>query len=133
MFNLKKCLVLITLNLTVSIFSIAQNDTLDITNGKWTLCSNTAEFSTDYKCINGWTTYEFDYSGNFIESQGPLSWQGVYQFSGNSLTLDRDDPKNGEYPEIKYDIIWINSDRFYSIGQEGKKGPVVYTYFERIK
>ena len=133
MLNLNLGSFFVILNLTAHNFSIAQSDSLDVTQGKWILCTNTIAFSADYQCIDGWTTYEFDDSGNFIESQGHLSWEGVYQFSENSLTLDRDDPDNGEYPEIKYEIIWINSDRFYSIGQEGKKGPVVYTYFERIK
>lgn len=106
-------------------------DTLNLTFGKWTVCTE-MKLSSDYKCTNGWTNYSFEENGNFVENQGAIKWYGKYKLNGTNLTLKRNDEKNVMYGENTYTIIWLDKNKFYSIGQEGPNGPKVYTCFERI-
>ena len=110
-------------------------DSLNLTNGKWTVCTE-VKFSADYKCTNGWTNYNFEENGAFTETQEERKWHGTYKFSGNTLTITRNDVTSkglvAKYGENIYTIIWLDKNRFYHKSNDGPEG-IVYTYFERIK
>lgn len=110
-------------------------DTLNLTIGKWTVCT-TNIFFPDYKCNNGWTNYIFYDDGTFLETQSEIKANGIYKINGNSLFIKRNDISDKgsktTYQGSTYQIVWLDKNRFYNKSKDGPEG-IVYTYFERIK
>lgn len=103
-------------------------DTINFTNGKWTVCTDN-KFSPDYKCTNGWTNYNFNKDGTYIETQKDYKGNGTYKFNGNALFIK---PNYAGLSGNTFSIIWLDKNRFYNISKDSHEG-IVYTYFERIK
>ena len=77
--------------------------------------------------------YVFLSDGKFIEFQKKHKHRGVYKLSATELELELDDtPMLPSHPHSS-PVIWLNNDLFYTTGQEGKNGAIVFSYFKRIK
>ncbi len=110
-----------------------------ISGGKWRVCVS-MQYSDTFQCTQGYTNYEFTADGRCKENQpGVLDGKkvaykmGDWELSGNTLIIDPDDGKTYTFFPHTYEIIWLDADRFYSVGTEGPGGPTVYTYFQRSK
>lgn len=134
--NPTKKIILATILTLINFIAFSQ-DTLIINpdfqlSGTWTVCTETT-FSKDYKCTNGYINYTFNKNNKFTEHQGKRNWKGKYKINGNYLSIKRNDTKFVKHGTNSYNIIWLDENRFYSIGQEGPGGIDVFTYFEKIK
>jgi hypothetical protein len=139
--NIFKTLISTFLIIFLSPFVQGQDttSTFNLTGGKWTVCTD-MKFSKDYQCDKGYTSYEFFKNETFKEDRQPIYMgkkmpyvPGKWTLVGNTLTIDEDDDKyHKAFPNV-YNIIWLDSNRFYATGQEGPGGPTVYTYFQRTK
>ena len=136
-----KTLISTILIVFLSFFAQGQDTILiyNLTGGKWTVCAD-MKFFKEYQCDKGYRSYKFFKHGTFKENKQTIYMvkkkryvKGKWTLEGNTLTIDEDDDKYHKvFPNV-YNIIWLDSNRFYTTGQEGPGGPTVYTYFQRTK
>lgn len=110
--------------------------------GKWKVCVTMDLKDTVTPCETfSFVTYDFYEDGTYTDSGKYIvngkSYpypQGSWQYDGNTLTV-----KPGKIPDvlyrspIEYPVVWVNDTIFYSEGREGENGPLVYTYFIKVK
>lgn len=119
--------------------SISDKTSKDLIGGVWEVCVS-MDFKNDYKCDKGFVSREFFSDGTWKENNPYVcgsvtfpTYNGTWTFNSNILVTNYDDTKCITRYPIEYDIIWLDDDKFYTIGTEGKNGPTVYTYFHRRK
>lgn len=113
-------------------------DTLSITDGKWVICTDTS-FVEKFICAKPTSGLEFSPDGRYKEYPKTQTdpnkpfLEGSWTLKGKTLTLDQDDtPGTKEFPRT-YTITWVDKNRFYSTDKEGKAGPQLYVYFQRLR
>ena len=118
--------------------SPAGKDSFTVVGGKWIVCADTT-LKTNYECTNPYSGFEFLDSGVYREYPKTLTdpskkyLQGKWTLSKNEFTLDQDDePGTMEMPRTYY-IVWVDSNHFYSNNKDGKAGPPMFVYFQRVK
>lgn len=117
-------------------------DSINIRNsliiGKWTQCHD-RNLNKLYKCDSINYIYVFKLDNTYTEQQEfPSTHEsyfmtGKWSLDGSILTIDRDDTESTKFYPIIKKIKWVNDDFFYFTGREGKRGPIIYTYYQRIK
>lgn len=116
----------------------AVKDSFSVTGGKWITCVDTT-LSKNYVCVNPYTGFEFLPGGVYREYPKTMTdptkkyLQGKWNLNKNEFTLDQDDePGTKEMPKT-YLVMWTDKDHFYASNKDGKAGPPVYVYFQRVK
>ncbi|MBJ6111673.1 hypothetical protein JAO73_21810 [Hymenobacter sp. BT523] len=105
--------------------------------GAWSHCQGVEKIDTTGKCLdNDYYTKHSDYfvftaDGKFYQSQDGVKSAGVWKLTEAELTLDYNDTRNSISPPFTRPIAWVNNSLFYEIGQEGKGGVLVFTYYRR--
>jgi hypothetical protein len=106
--------------------------------GRWTQCLD-LKLDSLIVCDNRSITFSFESDNTFFEYQDfpeyNLSFElpGHWSLINNQLLLKRDDSIETKYSPSKHTIIWINKNLFYTTGKEKKNGPLVFTYYQRLK
>jgi hypothetical protein len=143
MYSSSRILFILITASTILTSSFAQNisdkTSNDLISGVWEVCVS-MEFKDTYQCDKGFVSYEFYADGTWKENNPYVcggvtfpSYNGIWTFSSNSLVTTYDDTKCITRYPVERDIIWLDNDRFYTIGTEGENGPTVYTFFKRRK
>jgi len=119
--------------------SISIKTSSDLVGGIWEVCTS-RDFKNDYQCNKGVVSYEFFADGTWRENNpytcGGItfpSYNGTWSFSSNNLVLTYDKTSCITRYPVEDNLIWLDNDRFYTIGTEGKNGPTVYTFYKRRK
>lgn len=113
-------------------------DKTKLISGTWKECQD-LKFDPHFNCNKETIIYifnsDFTYSEkqNFPEEKINTTKYGKWSLVNKQLTLDLDDIENHKFRPFTNPVFWINNDLFYLKGREGKDGPIVYTYFQRIK
>lgn len=135
----KETITLILLFSSCLTFSQDSISTRTIVGGRWSICTST-KFSKNFQCTKGFTSFEFFEDGTYKENQKRICDKtemeyasGKWKIARNILTIDEDDSKCRKSGPRTYKIIWLDNNRFYVKGREGRWGPRVYTYFQRSK
>ncbi len=105
--------------------------------GSWKEC-HSLKFDPHFNCEKNIiyvfnSDYTYSEIQNFPEDKINTTKYGKWGLTNKHLTLDLDDIENHKFPPFTDPIFWINNDLFYLKGREGKDGPIVYTYFQKIK
>jgi hypothetical protein len=107
--------------------------------GSWSHCQGVEKIDTTGKCLdNDYYSKHSDYfvftaDGKFYESQDGVKSAGVWKLTEAELTLSFNPTRNNISKPYTEPIAWINNNLFYGIGQEGKGGVLVFTYYRRIR
>ena len=128
--------------LLASQFGLAQgnkvNDAGILLDGTWNSCV-TNKYSREFSCVESKNKYEFFDDGTYSETrkkniEGSLltTVMGTWSLSGNVLTLKENDSESHKPQSRVKKIKWLNNNLFYFWGREGKHGPKMYTYFQRV-
>jgi hypothetical protein len=132
--TLTSSLLLITSSVLYGQLAIDQRKKFIV--GSWSWCQCVAEFDSTGLCKgSNYSRYDWHFvfaaNGTYYESQEGRKQMGKWKLTNAELTLDNDD-KSGyiSYP-VTQPVTWINEDLFYVTGQEGTKGPLVFSYFRR--
>ncbi|GAL87110.1 hypothetical protein MYP_4340 [Sporocytophaga myxococcoides] len=88
----------------------------------------TGRFNNDQK-----KDYHSSEKQNFPGDGINTSKYGKWSLTDKQLTLDFDDTDSRKPRPYTNPIFWVNNDLFYLKGREGKNGPIVYPYFQRVK
>ncbi len=107
--------------------------------GKWSICYS-SKFDKSKNCDSIFK-YEFFENGTYFENRNTtcnyqqyIGVKGKWLKKKNKLTLSEDEYcETLKKRQITRKIKWINNDKFYEVGREGKNGPKINTYFMRIK
>jgi hypothetical protein len=126
--------------------SVSGGQSTDNLKGTWTVCiAGEKEFSPDYHCKIGFKSYNMSADGSYNVDIRPACngdtapfLRGKWKLKGDRLTLKNEDwicPKGGakfSYSAEKIKIVWLDKNRFYTIGQEGEGGEKLFIVYERI-
>jgi hypothetical protein len=117
--------------------STSVNDSFTVAGGKWVVCADTV-LKKDFNCTEPYTGFEFLAGGIYREyPKAPTDpnkkfLQGKWMLNKNELTIDQDDePGTMELPRT-FLIVWSDKNHFYSSNKDGKAGPPMYVYFQRL-
>ena len=112
-------------------------DSFSVVGGKWIVCADTT-LNKEYNCTAPYSGFEFLAGGVYREYPKTLAdpnkkfLQGKWTLNKNEFTLDQDDePGTLEMPKT-YLIVWSDKNHFISSNKDGKAGPPMYIYFQRI-
>lgn len=113
-------------------------DKSKIITGSWKECHD-LKFDPHFNCNKESIIYVFNSDFTYSEKQnfpgdGIITTKiGKWSLTDKQLTLDLEDIDNRKSCPFTNPIFWVNNDLFYLKGREGKNGPIVYTYFQRVK
>ena len=117
--------------------SPSSKDNFTVVGGKWIVCADTT-LKKDFNCMEPYTGFEFFAGGIYREYPKTLTdpnkkfLQGKWTLNNNEFTIDQDDePGTMEMPKT-FIIVWSDKNRFYSNNKDGKAGPPIYVYFQRV-
>ena len=112
-------------------------DNFTVVGGKWIVCADTS-LKTDFNCTDPYSGFEFLAGGVYREYPKTLTdpnkkfLQGKWILNKNEFTIDQDDePGILEMPKT-FLIVWTDKNHFISSNKDGKAGPPMYIYFQRI-
>ena len=112
-------------------------DTFSVVGGKWIVCADTT-LKNNHDCTNPYSGFEFMQGGTYKEYPRTVTdpkkpiLTGKWMLNKNEFTLDQDDtPGVLELPKT-YMIVWIDRNHFYSNNKDGKGGPNMFVYFQRV-
>jgi hypothetical protein len=112
-------------------------DSFTVAGGKWIVCADTT-LKKEFNCTEPYTGFEFLAGGIYREypktptDPNKKFLQGKWSLNKNELTIDQDDePGTMEIPKT-FLINWSDKNHFYSNNKEGKQGPQLYVYFQRL-
>lgn len=112
-------------------------DSFSVAGGKWVVCADTIVV-VNYHCTKPYTGFEFFKNGRYKEyprvpaDPNKEVLEGNWTLADNEFTLDQDDDEaTKEFPKT-YNIVWINSNRFYANSKVGIAGPKMIVYFQRM-
>ncbi|MDO7851485.1 hypothetical protein [Hymenobacter convexus] len=105
--------------------------------GAWNHCIGVEKIDTTGRCQgNDYYAKHSDFfvftaDGKFYQSQDGVKSAGVWKLTEAELMLDYNDTRTRISQPFTSPVAWVNNNLFYEIGQEGKGGVLVFTYFRR--
>ena len=112
-------------------------DSFSVVGGKWIVCADTT-LKTNQECTNPYSGFEFNSDGTYKEYPRTVSdpkkpiLTGKWMLNKSEFTIDQDDsPGTMELPKT-YMIVWKDRNHFYSSNKDGKGGPGMFVYFQRV-
>lgn len=133
----KNTITLILLFSSCLTFSQDTLTTRTMVGGTWSICTST-KFSKKFQCTKGYTSFEFFEDGTYKQNQKRICNKerfeyasGKWKMARNILTIEENDIECQKNEPRTYKIIWLDNNRFYVKGREGRWGPRVYTYYQR--